>query len=59
MSSSVLKLKLQNFRRFVETDVISFPAGLTVISGSNGTGKSTLVEALPMRFSGKSVDAVR
>jgi len=40
MNGSVLKLKLQNFRRFVETDVISFPPGLTVISGSNGAGRS-------------------
>lgn len=45
MGNSVLTLKLQNFRRFVETDVISFPPGLTIISGSNGAGKSTLVES--------------
>ena len=53
MSSSVLKLKLQNFRRFVETDVISFPPGLTVISGSNGAGKSTLVESFTYALFGQ------
>src|SRR6266849_4245555 len=45
MSTNMLTLKLQNYRRFVETDVISFPPGLTIISGPNGAGKSTLVEA--------------
>ena len=53
MSSGVLQLKLQNFRRFVETDVISFPPGLTVISGSNGTGKSTLVESFTYALFGQ------
>ena len=53
MSSSVLTLKLQNFRRFVETDVISFPPGLTVISGSNGAGKSTLVESFTYALFGQ------
>lgn len=51
--SSVLTLKLQNFRRFVETDVISFPPGLTVISGSNGAGKSTLVESFTYALFGQ------
>src|SRR5712691_2130954 len=53
MNGSVLKLKLQNFRRFVETDVISFPPGLTVISGSNGAGKSTLVESFTYALFGQ------
>jgi exonuclease SbcC len=51
--SSVLTLKLQNFRRFVETDVISFLPGLTVISGSNGAGKSTLVESFTYALFGQ------
>ncbi len=53
MNGSILKLKLQNFRRFVETDEISFPPGLTVISGSNGSGKSTLVESFTYALFGQ------
>lgn len=46
MSKNDLKLKLRNFRRFTETDAISFRPGLTIISGPNGAGKSTLVESI-------------
>src|SRR5712692_6526108 len=46
MSQIELKLKLRNFRRFAQTDVISFQPGLTIISGPNGAGKSTLVESI-------------
>lgn len=42
----MLKLTLHNFRRFAETDPISFSRGLTIISGPNGAGKSTLIESL-------------
>ena len=41
-----LKLRLKNYRRFLETDVIAFPAGLTIVTGPNGAGKTTLVESL-------------
>jgi DNA repair exonuclease SbcCD ATPase subunit len=46
VSNNQLKLKLQNYRRFSETDVISFPAGITIITGPNGVGKSTLAESI-------------
>lgn len=37
-------LKIQNFRCFSEID-INFSKRITVISGNNGTGKSTVLEA--------------
>jgi exonuclease SbcC len=43
---STLKLKVQKYRRFADPQEITFHQGLTIISGSNGTGKSTLVEAI-------------
>lgn len=46
MQANTLMLKLTNYRRFEETDMITFQPGLTIISGSNGAGKSTLIEAL-------------
>ncbi|MCQ3976140.1 MAG: hypothetical protein DPW09_22155 [Anaerolineae bacterium] len=42
----MLKLKLKNFRRFLETETILFQSGLTIVSGPNGAGKSTMVESL-------------
>jgi exonuclease SbcC len=45
MSSNTLALKLTNYRRFEETDIIAFQPGLTIINGPNGAGKSTLIEA--------------
>src|SRR5689334_13122364 len=38
-------IHLQNFRQHVDT-ALSFEAGLTGIIGPNGTGKSTIVEAI-------------
>jgi len=38
-------MKLENFRRY-ENETIDFPDGLIGIVGKNGTGKSTLIEAL-------------
>src|SRR5690348_8660191 len=42
----MLKLTMENFRRFVATTPIVFQSGLTILSGSNGAGKSTTIEAL-------------
>src|SRR5436190_415266 len=45
MGQQALTLQLKNYRRFVATDLIAFEPGLTIISGLNGVGKSTLMEA--------------
>lgn len=54
---STLKLKVQKYRRFAETQEIAFQPGLTIISGSNGTGKSTLVEAILFALFGSGRDS--
>jgi exonuclease SbcC len=46
MSNRTLTVKLTNFRRFAQTDKIIFEPGITLISGPNGVGKSTLIEAI-------------
>jgi exonuclease SbcC len=60
---STLKLKVQNYRRFAETQEIAFQPGLTIISGLNGAGKSTLVEAILVALFGSgrdsSIDGIR
>ncbi len=45
MEQHDLTLQLQHYRRFVETGVIAFEPGLTIIGGPNGAGKSTLIGA--------------
>lgn len=45
MKQHDLTLQLQHYRRFVETGVIAFEPGLTIIGGPNGAGKSTLIDA--------------
>jgi DNA repair protein SbcC/Rad50 len=41
----LISLRLRNFRQFGDA-VFRFGPGLTVISGANGTGKSTLIEGI-------------
>lgn len=41
----LVKLQLQNLRCFVD-DTIEFPTNITLIEGANGSGKTTIVEAL-------------
>ncbi|HUZ11185.1 MAG TPA: DNA replication/repair protein RecF [Acidimicrobiales bacterium] len=43
---SLIHLHLEDFRSFAEVDFHPDPDGTTVITGSNGTGKTTLLEAL-------------
>ncbi len=54
---STLKLKVQKYRRFAEAQEIVFQRGLTIISGSNGEGKSTLVEAILFALFGSGRDS--
>ena len=53
MSLPVLKLQVQNFRRFVDPVEILFQPGLTIISGPNGAGKSTLAEVVVYALFGR------
>ncbi len=43
---TLLRLQLQNFRAFEEVVFEPDPVGTTVITGPNGTGKTTLLEAV-------------
>ena len=43
---SLLHLHLEDFRSFAQVDFHPDPEGTTVITGPNGTGKTTLLEAL-------------
>ncbi|MEI7475621.1 MAG: AAA family ATPase [bacterium] len=52
----LVSLKLENFRQH-ENSVIDFSEGITVISGENGSGKSTVLEAICWIIYG--LDAVR
>jgi DNA repair protein SbcC/Rad50 len=42
----MLRLTIQHFRRFADLTEIDFQPGLTIVSGLNGAGKSTIIEAL-------------
>ena len=44
-------LSMRNFRRHAESD-LEFPDGVTAIVGANGTGKSTLLEAISFALFG-------
>ncbi len=46
------KLELKNFKQYKET-VLEFPSGLTGFVGKNGSGKSTIFEAIANAFYGK------
>lgn len=41
----LISLKLENFRQHEDTE-INFTDGITIISGTNGSGKSTILEAI-------------
>jgi len=41
----LISLTLHNYRKFQHAE-INFPDGITAIIGNNGSGKSTIIEAI-------------
>ena len=48
----IKKVELENFFCYTDTFEYSFEDGLTLISGPNGKGKTTLFESVPYTFYG-------
>jgi len=49
----ITSLKVQNFRSHIATN-LDFKPGVTVITGPNGSGKTSLIEAIYIALTGKS-----
>ncbi|MFH1128134.1 MAG: AAA family ATPase [Candidatus Omnitrophota bacterium] len=47
------KITISNARRFAENVEIDFGAGATIILATNGTGKTTIFEAIELALIGK------
>lgn len=54
----LISLKLENFRQHKSTEV-HFPGGLTGILGANGSGKSTILEAIAWALYGNQAGVTR
>ncbi len=52
------KLVMRNFKKFRRAEV-EFQDGLTGIVGSNGTGKSTIVEAIAWALYGNRASSIK
>ena len=48
-----LKLRVQNFRSHIDYSV-ALPESISIITGPNGSGKTSLMEAIYIAYSGKS-----
>ena len=48
-----LKLRVQNFRSHIDYSVV-LPESISIITGPNGSGKTSLMEAIYIAYSGKS-----
>lgn len=53
MSLQFLKIVLHNYGQF-EHEEILFPEGISAFIGKNGTGKTTILDAIPFAFYGES-----
>lgn len=49
---SIKKVKIQNFKCFKDTFEIELNKGLNILVGNNGTGKSTILEAIHIALTG-------
>lgn len=49
----IARLRVQNFRKHIDKEVV-FDGAVTVITGPNGSGKTSLIEALYIALQGKS-----
>ena len=50
----IQNLKLENYRRFVKLD-LEFPENIIGIIGNNGSGKSTIIEAIGWILYGNAI----
>src|SRR6185436_2930849 len=46
----ILRLRLRNYRGIAEREVEFSPTGVTIVSGPNEVGKSSLAEAIELLF---------
>lgn len=57
--SSLIKLKLHNFRCYETASLADLSAGLVVLSGANGAGKTNILEAISLLSPGRGIRGAR
>ncbi len=55
----IYRISLQNYRVFEDPLELEFPSGLVGVYGSNGAGKSYLIESIPWTLYGRSRTSVQ